>query len=319
MKSSVLLFAILCSSLTFSQSLKSYEEKMPLLEPRIFAEGIISVGDYDSHPEFSISGDTLYFVKSAPDVSKWTICVSYYKNKKWTTPEVAPFSGQYWDADPFFSKDGKTLFFTSNRPVKEGVKKEDMDIWKLEKTSKGWSEPIWLDEPFNSDKSEYYPTLADNGNMYFGSRREGGKGGADIYVSKLINGKYHTPVNLGEAINTSGSEYEPMISRDEKFMIVLRASPDDLVNADLFISFNKNGTWTTAEKLPPPFNTDVTEFSPKITRDGKYFFFASSRNSSPTISVKRETIAEVQKRIHNAGNGLCDIYQVDLSALKIKN
>ena len=318
MKSLTLLLILFSSFQAFSQPIKSYEEKMPLSTPKIFAEGIISTGDYDSHPEFSITGDTLYFVKSGPDVSKWTICVSYYRNKKWSAPEVAPFSGQYMDADPFFTKDGKTLYFTSNRPAKIGVPKEDMDIWKLEKTIKGWSDPIWLNEPFNSDKSEYYPTLADNGTMYFGSRREGGKGGADIYKSELINGKYQSPVNLGDAINTAGSEYEPLISFDEKFMIFLAARPDDLVNADLFISYNHNGQWTPAEKLPLPFNTEVTEFSPKITRDRKYFFFGSARNINPSTTTKRETMADVQKRIHSAGNGLCDIYQIDFSTLKIK-
>ena len=315
MKYFFLLFLVHAAS---AQKIKSYEEKAPLTQPKLFGEGIISVGDYDSHPEFSITGDTLYFVKSGPDVSKWTICVSYYKNKKWSIPEVASFSGQYMDADPFFTKDGRTLYFTSNRPIRPGTSKEDMDIWKLEKTIKGWSEPIWLNEPFNSDKSEYYPTIADNGTLYFGSRREGGKGGADIYKSELANGKYQPPVNLGDAINTSGSEYEPLISSDEKFLIFLAARPDDLVNADLFISYNTNEQWTPAEKLPFPFNTEVTEFSPKITRDRKYFFFGSTRNINPSTTPKRETMADVQKRIHSAGNGLCDIYQIDFSALRIK-
>jgi hypothetical protein len=319
MKSFAIFYCLTSFNLCFSQSTKSYEEKVPLNEPRIFAEGIISVGDYDSHVEFSITGDTLYFVKSGPDLSKWTICVSYFRNKKWTDPEVAPFSGQYIDADPFFTKDGKTLYFISNRPIdRNGPPKEDMDIWKMEKTKKGWSEPAHLDEPVNSNKSEYYPTIADNNTMYFGSRREGGKGGADIYRSEFVNGKYQQPVNLGDAINTNGSEYEPFISPDERFLIFLAARPDDLVNADLFISYYHNGIWTQAEKLPPPFNTEVTEFSPKVTRDKKYFFFASTRNRNTSASTKKELMADVHKRIRSAGNGLGDIYQIDFSVLKIK-
>jgi hypothetical protein len=266
-----------------------------------------------------LTGDTLYFVKSGPDLSKWTICVSYFKNKKWTMPEVASFSGQYMDADPFFTKDGKFLYFISNRPINEGGPvKEDMDIWRLEKTSSGWSKPIWLNEPFNSNKSEYYPTFTDNGTIYFGSRREGGKGGSDIYKCEFVNGKYQLPSNLGAAINTEGSEYEPFISPDEKFLIFLAARPDEMVYADLYISYNRNGQWTPAEKLPFPFNTDVTEFSPKVTRDKKYFFFASTRNRNPTTTEKKETMSDVQKRIHNTGNGLGDIYIVDFSVLKIK-
>ena len=62
--------------------------------PAIFEPGVISVGDYESHADFSVGGDTLMFVKSNPDVSKWTICYSIRKNGKWSKPEVAPFSGQ---------------------------------------------------------------------------------------------------------------------------------------------------------------------------------------------------------------------------------
>ncbi|GHN00655.1 hypothetical protein WSM22_21440 [Cytophagales bacterium WSM2-2] len=309
---------ILISTLACAQS-RSYHSPVPIPQPVIFGEGIISIGDYESHPAFSITGDTLYFLKSGPDLSKWTICVSYFKNNQWTKPEVAHFSGQYMDADPFFSEDGKTLYFISNRPVNEGgLPKEDTDIWKMEKTTSGWKKPTRLDEVINSSKSEYYPTLTDNGTLYFGSRREGGKGGSDIYKSELVNGKYQTPVNLGESINTDGSEYEPFISPDETFLIFLAARPDDMVNADLYISYNRNGQWTPAEKLPPPFNSNVTEFSPKISRDKKYFFFSSCRNRNPSTTPRPETMAEVEKRIRSAGNGLSDIYQVDFSALKLK-
>jgi hypothetical protein len=99
----------------FAQKQLSHHQSEVITTPRIFAEGVISAGDYESHPEFSISGGTLYFVKSGPDLSKWTICVSYFKNNKWSAPAVASFSGQYMDADPYFSKDGKVLYFISNR------------------------------------------------------------------------------------------------------------------------------------------------------------------------------------------------------------
>lgn len=294
----------------------SYTTTASLTQPKIFAEGIISTGDYESHPAFSPGADTLYFVKSNPDVSKWTICVSYYRNKKWSEPEIAPFSGQYMDADPFFTKDGKTLYFISNRPIKKGDPvKADMDIWKMERTSKGWADPQRLDGSVNSDSSEYYPTLTDDGTLYFGSRRNGGRGNADIYRSRSEDGVYQKPENLGEAINTEGSEFEPFISPDENFLIFMAARPDHLDHADLYISYRKNGSWTVAEKLPFPFNTKATEFSPKLTRDGKYFFFASARNRNPSTTPQPETTDEMNKRLKSVGNGLCDIYQVNASVL----
>ncbi|MEJ0031743.1 MAG: hypothetical protein WDO15_15810 [Bacteroidota bacterium] len=172
-----------------------------------------------------------------------------------------------------------------------------------------------LSDVINSDKSEYYPTMTKSGALHFGSRRSGGKGNADIWKSELVNGEYTTPVNLGDAINTDGSEFEPYIAPDESYLIFMAARPDDLQFADLYISYNKDDVWTKAEKLAEPFNSLVTEFSPKVTKDGKYFFFASARNVNPSTTSKQETMADVQKRLHSAGNGLGDIWFVEVGAV----
>lgn len=285
-------------------------------QPHIFAEGVISTGDHDSHPAFSPDGRTLLFVKMAPDFSKWTLFVSYHRNNAWSEPEIAPFSGQYWDADPFFTKDGKTLYFISNRPVKPGdPPKSDFDIWKVEKREKEWSAPVPLPPPINSESSEYYPTLADNGSMYFGSRREGGKGAADIYFSRLEEGEYRTAMNIGDAINTPGNEFEPFIAAEESFLIFMATPTEALDQTDLWISYHREDQWTKALKLPAPFNSAAMEFSPKISLDGKQFFFSSSRNQHDATFAKPERTGEMRQRIRSAGNGLLDIYQVDFSAL----
>ena len=314
-----MIITLLISAPLLAQKQLSYNSVKPIPEPRVFGEGIISTGDYESHPAFSLSGDTVYFVKSNPDLSKWTICVSYFRGNKWTTPQVASFSGQYWDADPFITKDGKEFYFISNRPVKSGEAAKDFDIWKMQRTKTGWGSPVRLPVAVNSPSNEYYPTIADNGTLYFGSRREGGKGNSDIYKSTFRNGAYQDPENLGDGINTSGSEFEPFISPDETFIIFMAARPDHLDHADLYLAYNKNGQWGLAKKLPNPLNSEVTEFSPSITRDGKYFFFASSRNKNSSVTSKPETSEEMNKRLRGAGNGLGDIYQIDLSTLKLEN
>jgi Tol biopolymer transport system component len=301
-----------------AQKQPGYASVQPIASPQIFAEGIISVGNYESHPSFSPTGDTVYFVKSNPDISKWTIWVSYFRGNKWSSPQVAPFSGQYWDADPFFSPDGKELYFISNRPAKSGGEAKDFDIWKMQRTKTGWGPPVQLPVVINSPANEYYPTIASNGTLYFGSRRDGGKGNSDIYKSELRSGKYQEPENLGDGINSAGSEFEPFISPDETFIIFMAARPDHLDNADLYIAHNKNGQWGLAKKLPAPFNSEVTEFSPSITRDGKYFFFASARNKNSNATSKPETTEAINKRLASAGNGLGDIYQVDMEALQIE-
>ena len=298
------------------------EKEVSAKQPKLFAEGIISTGDYETHPAFSPSGDTVYFLKCTPDMNLCVICVSYKKNGAWTKPEVVPFSGKYVDVDPFVTKDGNTIYFASNRPVEiNGAVKPDWDIWKVQRTDTSWGEPVHLDSPFNSSASEYFPTIADNGNFYFGSSREGGKGRADIYVSKFANGQYTTIQNIGDSVNTADNEYEPFIAPDESYLIYMATVPNGLANADFYISYNRNGKWSKGKKISEPVNSLATEWGGKVTRDGKYFFFGSSRSlldATLPVLPRKENMQEFENRINSCGNGLGDIYYVDISAIEKK-
>lgn len=295
----------------------SYSSKTPLPEPAIFAPGIISTGDYESHPAFTPDGNTLYYLKDAPDFSFWTIVVTEYKDGNWSTPEVAPFSGQYADADPFITADGSRLYFISNRPL-DGKSKNDLDIWMLQKTGEAWGEPKNLREPVNSAGNEWYPTLASDGTLYFGSDRPGGKGSTDLYKCKFVAGKYQTPENLGDAINTKHNEFEPYIAPDQSYLIFMAGRPDGFGNFDLFISYNRDGNWTPAKNLGEKFSSSGFEYSPKLSPDGKYLFFTSTRGFGSEPLNKRLNYKELIEKLRGPGNGLGDIYQVDVSALKLQ-
>lgn len=288
--------------------------------PELFAKDIISTGMYETHPAFSPSGDTVYFLRCIPDMSVCTIYFSIKQHNNWSKPEVVSFSGQYQDVDPFVTKDGNTFYFASNRPVKHGdTVREDWDVWKVEKTNGKWGEPVHLDGPVNSSASEYFPTIADNGNLYFGSSRSGGKGGADIYVSRMVNGAYATVENLGDSINTPGQEYEPFIAPDESFMIFM-ATPDRIGNADFYVSYNKNGKWTKAVKLGI-VNSSTTDWGGKMSSDGKYFYFGSTRSnvdvSAPALPQK-ENAEQFNKRLNAPGNSLGDIYMIKTADLHLR-
>lgn len=284
-------------------------------EPAIFAKGVISAGDYDSHPAFTPDGRTLYFVRSAPNFHFWTIFVSRFQNGKWSTPEVAPFSGQYADADPFITADGKKFYFISTRPV-NGPPKEDTDIWMMEKLAGGWSAPRPLDAPINSAGSEWYPTLTHDGAIYFGSDRPGGKGKTDLYRARLVDGKYATAENLGEPISTAADEYEPFIAPDESFLIfMVTGRPGSLGGSDLYVSYRREDQWTKPENLGNKVNSRGIEYSPMISPDGKYFFWTSTRNFTDAPIEKRLDTQAMMEKLRSAGNGLGDIYQIDLAEL----
>jgi len=252
-----------------------YASAKPLGEPKIFAEGVLSTGDFESHPAFTPDGRTLYFLKNAPDFSFWTIVVSNFRNGRWQAPEVAPFSGRYSDADPFITPDGSRLYFISTRPLdaKAGGGPKDLDIWMVERAASGWGEPKNLGVPVNSPGAEWFPTVASDGTIYFGSDREGGKGRTDIYRARLVGGKYERAENLGEEINTQFNEFEPLIAPDQSFLIFMCGGRQDARGGfDLYLSYNREGRWTKPVNLGDKINSPGNEYSPAISPDGKYFF-----------------------------------------------
>ena len=119
----------------------------------------------------------------------------------------------------------------------------------VEKTQTGWSEPANLGLPVNTPSQEFYPSVSANGTLYFSSNRDGGKGSGDIYHTQFVNGKYSTPENLGDSINTKTFEGDPYIAPDENFLILTAYNRSDgLGDGDLYISLNRDGHWTPGEK-----------------------------------------------------------------------
>ena len=74
---------------------------------------------------------------------------------------------KYWESHGSLSKDGNTLYFTSNRKGGFG----GLDIYTSEKQENGsWGEPLNLGETINSRYNEETPFITDNGELlYFSS------------------------------------------------------------------------------------------------------------------------------------------------------
>jgi len=103
----------------------------------------------------------------------------------------------------FLTKDGQTLYFTSDIPGGFGGN----DIYKSQKTSSGeWGRPENLGETINTSFNEEAPFIANDGTLYFASEGHEGFGNYDIYKTYFADGKWSTPENLGKPINSSGHD-----------------------------------------------------------------------------------------------------------------
>jgi hypothetical protein len=246
--------------------------------PRVFAPDVISGAGWESHPAVSPDGALLLFVRSDANFGNWKILESRLERGAWSEPRMSAFSGAYLDADPFFSEDGQTLWFISNRPG-AGKSGGDLDIWTVARSEIGWSEPERLPEPVNSPGAEWFPRLASDGALYFGSDRTGGNGATDIYVARRIDGEWRVE-NLGAPISTAGDEYEFEIAPNGAFAFLMASREGELGGGDIFLTYRDGDGWSEPVNLGPTVNSTNLEVGPLIGRDGKTFYWSSARDES---------------------------------------
>lgn len=244
--------------------------------PRIFAQDVVSTEAWESHPAISPDGTLLLLVRSDANFGNWKILASRRMNGVWSEPSMAEFSGRYLDADPFFSEDGRTVWFISNRPA-PGKSGDDIDIWTVARKESGWGEPERLPEPINSPGAEWFPRVAPDGALYFGSNRSGGYGATDIYVAQLVRGRW-TVENLGEPISTEGDEYEFEIAPSGDVAALMASRKGELGGGDIFLTYKEGDAWSEPVNLGPSVNSAALEVGPLIGRDGKTLYWSSARD-----------------------------------------
>jgi len=261
-------------------------------------------------------------------VSGWSFSaiIRYRQEEKgWGEPEVAPFSGRYNDIDPNLSPDGNSIVFISRRPSSPSDEQlsEAWDIWVSyrEDTQSPWLEAQRLPEPVNSPDAELYPSIAASENLYFGSNRDGGFGGFDIYRAKMIDGGYREVENLGAKINSEHAETDAFIAPDESYIVVtVTGRSDSRGQNDLYISFRQeNGNWGDLIHLGDSINSPAKEYCPVVTPDNRFFFFTRGKNDQLRLhSNQRKSYRELAEKTYTWRNNLENIYWVDSEVLRSK-
>lgn len=331
MKTVAELFVIvaLVSMLAYGQRSSKSEpmylgQQPPGLKASLFAPDIVSTGMGERDIAMSPDGKEIYFGLAFGRYA--TIMVTRYRNGKWTEPETAPFTSglQYLDYEPALSANGKRVFFLSTRPPKGQSPKPGwghQNIWAADRKPDGsWDEPYDLGNPINTDDGEFYPSLTNDGTLYF--TRSGNDDKSKIYRSRYSNGKYGEPELLPKQINGFGDIFNTTISRDESMLIACTTSRDTTRRKEiLYYVFYRSpdDTWSEGVPLGEEINRPGggAAQSVSISADGKYLFFAS-RLSKPINEGKPKTFkhSELMNHHKSAGNGFSDIYWIDINYLK---
>ena len=140
----------------------------------------------------------------------------------WGTPvNLGPVvNTAFSDQHPAISKDGLSLYITSNRPGGYG----GLDLWVSHRdgADSPWQSPVNIGSTINTDGDDRVPTFSRDGHwMIFGSiNRPGGFGATDLWASYRQDVHddfaWQAPVNLGPNVNTSTDEDGATLFQDDE-------------------------------------------------------------------------------------------------------
>lgn len=147
-------------------------------------------------------------------------------------------------------------------------------------------QPVDPGDSINTVAEEYWPSLnADAGKLVFTRLVTKGPDGKaiampqeDFYFSRHDSTGWNKALPLGPPVNTEENEGAQTLSADGRLLIFTGCSRmDGKGSCDLYISVNRNGTWTVPVNMGEPVNTGAWESQPSLTADGETLYFVSSR------------------------------------------
>ncbi|WAC03535.1 hypothetical protein N7U66_08670 [Lacinutrix neustonica] len=179
-----------------------------------------------------------------------------------------------------------------------------------------WSGPINIGSPINTINDEFYPALADNGNLYFTVDKKELARKDDIYVSVFSDGKYNAPKVLSENINSTGYEFNAFISPDESYILYTCYNrKDGLGSGDLYMSYRTETDWTPAQNIGALVNTEKMEYCPFVDVKKNILYFTSKRDNTKTVFSKPLAIDALKNQFFQYENGLSRLYKVALDSI----
>jgi Tol biopolymer transport system component len=292
-------------------------------DPTVFGPGVISGPANEASPVFTPDGDTVYFTRS--NSSDNVILVAQRAGKGWSQPKIAPFSGQWRDLEAAMAPDGSYMIFASSRPVPETGKQPDGfwggtvhvgrggNLWRVDRTKEGWSEPKHLSAVVNRNGSTFGPSVAANGDLYFTDMDDGSKH-SHLYYAAYKDGGYATPQPM-PFTDPRWSDVDEAVAPDEAFMVFCsNRPPTPAQQLDLFIVFRKGGNWGEPQHLPDSINHQGGIIEARLSPDTRTLYFTSGYEV-PVSYPKDATSAARSLQDMDWNNGSYNIWQVDISAL----
>ena len=240
---------------------------------------------------FHPSGRVVVFDRNTKDWKDHRIWMTRLVNGRWTSPVPTPLTADFNGTSPRFSADGKSVLFSSTRPLPVRPAPapdadKDANIWRAAWNGKAFGKAVPV-AAINSTKSDEIEAVeVANGTIYFSSTRSlesNPKNQVDIY--RAVPGRKGYAISRVEGISTDNYyESTQYVTPDESLMLFSRGNdPQGMGHDDIYVSYRRAGTWSVPVHLKGDVNSPTYEYGPELTPDGKTLLLTTHRSGQAEI------------------------------------
>lgn len=264
--------------------------------PELFRSGLVSTEASEIKITFSPDGTRMLWgsTNRKGGSGGWNIWESVWQEGTWSEARCAAFNSDSNDFDPFFSPDGKGIYFFSNRTGGLGGD----DIWfSVYNPATGlYDEPMNAGPNVNSAGDEWAPIISPDGStLLFSTDGRQGLGMHDLFTCRWMREAWATAELAAGDVNSTDEDFDAAFLHDGNALVFTRRAKDQS-GADLYVSFLQDGRYTIPTRLDANVNVpDAWNLGPAIhPGEPTLLYFTSHREGS---SAGRLDIYRVSYRI----------------------
>jgi len=270
--------------------------------PVIFQDGLIFCSDR----KFKVFVDY-----KTPDNSRLLnmLIVERKDSLKWGSPKILSreLSSVFNEGPAAYNEETQTLFFTRNLSIDKKNKDNNYGLFYVRYKGSSWGNVRTFEHNDPSFKTAY-PSLNKKGTkLYFSSDRPGGYGKSDIYMSRLVRGRWTKPENLGPEINTAASEAYPFLLSEELLSFSSNRT-GSMGGINIYTSKYSMGKWTSPYLLEAPINSDADDFGFISNNYPSSGYFSTNRNSVDDIYSFESNVPSMPGCQEQKENKYCYIF-----------
>lgn len=183
----------------------------------------------------------------------WDLWQAQLREGRWQDPRPVPVNSPANDFDPFFSPDGRWLYFFSNRKGGQGGD----DLYRAAVLADGGFGPAQnLGAGVNTRGDEWAPTVsADGQRLLFASDGRGGAGRHDLFVARW-DGQAFVEARPVPGLASAQDEFDAAWLGDGRAIVFARSDDPATKPVRLWIAQCRQGRYVDPQPLPLSFNDE---------------------------------------------------------------